>query len=96
MCCTLSYMGHGSSRYVSWYNGGDLVLEIIFLSLHLFYGSLVSSSIVIALLVLVLFFFSTEIFLLVVCHLVVYIITKFNRCMVVYLLPIHKSDDFGS
>ena len=88
-------MGHGSSKYISWYTGGDLVLEIIFLSLHLFYGSLVSSSIVIALLVLVLLFFSTEISLLVVCHLVVYIITKPNICMVFYILTIQDSDDFG-
>ena len=96
MCCNLAYIGPGSSRYISWYIGGDLVLEIIYFSLHIFYGSLFSSSMGIALLVLVFIPFSMEIFLLVVCHYMVYIITKINRCMVVHIFPIHKSDDFGS
>ena len=94
MCCNLAHMGPGSSRYIYCYNGRDLVLEIIYFSLHLFYGSFVSSSIFIALLVLVFFSFSMENLLLVVCHVMVYIITKLNICMVVYLLPIHESDDF--
>ena len=96
MCCNLAYMGPRFSRYISCYTGGYLVLDIIYFSLRLFYGYLVSSSIVIILLVLVLFSFSMESFLLVVFHLVVYIITKLNRCMVVYILPIHDSDYFGS
>ena len=94
MCCKLDYMGSGSSRYILWYTGGDLGLEIIYLSLHLFYGYIVSTSIGIALLVLVLFSFSMESFSLVFFYLMVYIITKFNRCMLVYLLPIHESDEF--
>ena len=96
MCCNLAYMGPGSSRYISWYTGGDLGLEIIYFSLHLLYGYLFYSSIVIALLVLVLFSFYMDIFLLVVCHLMVYIITKLNICMVLYLITIHESDDFVS
>ena len=78
MCCKLDYMGSGYSRYILWYTGGDLGLEIIYLSLHLFYGYIVSTSIGIALLVLVLFSFSVDSLSMVVCHLMVYIITKLN------------------
>ena len=96
MCCNLAYMGPVSSGYISWYTGGELGLEIIYFSLHLFYGSLVSSSIVIALLVLVFIYLSTESFSLVIFNLIVYIITKINRCTVVYLFTINENDGFGS
>ena len=96
ICCNLAYMGPGSNIYIYWYTGGDFGLEIIYLSFHLPYGYLVSCSIVIDLLVLVFFSFSFESFLLVISHLVVYIITKLNICVVVYLLLIHDIDEFGS
>ena len=96
MCCNLAYIGPGYRRYISWYTGGDFGLEIIYLSFHLPYGYLVSCSIVIDLLVLVFFSFSFESFLLVISHLVVYMITKLNICVVVYLLLIHDIDEFGS
>ena len=93
MCCNLAYMGPGSSRYTFWYTGEDLGLEIIYFSLNLFYGYLVSSYIVIALLVLVFFSFSMESFLLVVCNFMVYIITLINRKKIDYYVSINFSDD---